>query len=128
MININLDDSLKIDKFSWAIFGLLWILFPIKLLSANFGDLQYDWITRHMTQAFGLLCIFSAVPSHMSLKYNDCDERKKLVIKSKLIFEIILLILMVTANDTILPSHLKFGMLGLSLCIIINLITLFHKK
>ena len=34
---------------------------------------------------------------------------------------------MVTANDTILPSHLRFGMFGLSLCII-YLITLFHKK
>ena len=124
---INLNNNLKIDKFAWGIFGLLWIIFPKKLLTINFINTEYDWITVHMTQAFGLLCIFSAVPSYMSLKYNDSDERKKLVIKSKLIFEVVLLVLMLTANKKILPSHARFGMLGLSLCILINAITLYKK-
>jgi hypothetical protein len=123
---MNLNNSLKIDKYSWTIFGILWILFPIKLLSINFGYLNYDWITIHITQAFGLLCIFSAIPSYMSLKYNDCAKRKKMVIKSKLIFELVLLLLMIIANNKILQTHLRFGMFGLSICIIINLLTLYE--
>lgn len=125
---MNINNSLKIDMYSWVLFGLLWIMLPKKLLSINFVNTEYDWITVHMTQAFGLLCILSAYPSYISLKYNFNDKQKRNTIKTKLIFELVLLLLMITANKKILPSHVRFGMFGLSLCILINLITLYSKK
>jgi len=126
MININ--NGLVVDKYSWLIFGLLWILFPKKLLLINFEYNNYNWITIHMTQAFGLFCIMSAFPSYNAIKYNDSEDRKRLVIKTKLIVELILLFLMITANKKILYSHFKFGIFGISLCIIINIMVLCVKK
>ena len=105
--------------------------FSQNLLKRNFGD-DFDCATIHMTQVFGLLCIYSVLPSFMV--YNDDSEniniKKRNVIISKLIFEVILLILMITANlnenNKILESHLSFGIFGLSLCILINSISLIY--
>ena len=57
----NIKNGLLIDSVAWIIFGLLWIGIPNTLLTTNFGVRNYDWITVHMTQAFGLFCLFSGV-------------------------------------------------------------------
>ena len=110
---------------SWLVFGVLWVAFPNKLLQYNFDKSKYDWITVHMTQAFGLFCIYSAVPSYLAYKKGDKSYSKK-VLMGKTITLLLLLLLMLTANKTIQTSHAKFGMLGLTISIIINLIGIYN--
>ncbi len=54
-------------------------LFPDLFLCANFGGKKFDWVTIHMTESFGLLCLFSGIVSWMV--YNRGDE---LVAKMKI--------------------------------------------
>ena len=88
------------------------VLFPRQLLSENFGSRNYDWIT----EAFGLLCLFSGLVGLMVNRKND-DDLIREYLKIKLVIEIILLGLMVTANKNILG---QVGAYGLVLCIAIN--------
>ena len=123
----NIKNGLLIDSVAWIIFGLLWMGMPNTLLSTNFGVKNYDWVTVHMTQAFGLFCLFSGVVSWTI--YQERNQRLgRKILEMKLITEIILLILMIYANKVILESHLKFGMFGLTLCILVNIIVLVNSK
>tara|TARA_B100000795_G_scaffold268281_1_gene254956 strand:- start:1543 stop:1899 length:357 start_codon:yes stop_codon:yes gene_type:complete len=115
---ISLKQTILIDIFSWLVFGILWILFPNLLLTANFGKEKFDWITIHLTRVFGLFCIYSVYPSYMAYQMNDEKIYKQVLIK-KLLLEIILLGLMIISNNKI-----GFGLIGICLCIGINSIVL----
>ena len=69
-----------------------------------------------MTESFGLLCLFSGIVSWMVYNRGDEDMVREML-KIKLLIEIILLGLMVTANKNILE---QVGAYGLVLCIAIN--------
>ena len=116
MDNLSLRNVLLVDAVAWMVFGAIWILFPDLFLCANFGGKKYDWVTIHMTESFGLLCLFSGIVSWMVYNRGDEDMVREML-KIKLLIEIILLGLMVTANKNILE---QVGAYGLVLCIAIN--------
>ena len=116
--------ALAFDFIGWTIFGLVWILFPKAFLSIEFGDKNYDWVTIHMTQAFGLFCIYSALPSYMAFKEKN-DKIAGQVLMKKLVLEIVLLVIMLTANKKYL---IRFGIFGILLCIAVNSYALIHTQ
>ena len=116
--------ALAFDFIGWTIFGLIWILFPSSCLSIEFGEKNYDWVTIHMTQAFGLFCIYSALPSYMAYKEKN-DKISGQVLMKKLVLEIVLLVIMLTANKKYL---IRFGMFGILLCIAVNSYALIHTQ
>ena len=116
MDNLSLRNVLLVDAVAWMVFGAIWILFPDLFLCANFGGKKYDWVTIHMTESFGLLCLFSGIVSWMVYNRGDEDMVREML-KIKLLIEIILLGLMVTANKNILG---QVGAYGLVFCIAIN--------
>lgn len=115
MDNLSLRNVLLVDAVAWMVFGAIWILFPDLFLCANFGGKKYDWVTIHMTESFGLLCLFSGIVSWMIYNRGD-EEMVREMLKIKLLIEIILLGLMVTANKNILG---QVGAYGLVFCIAI---------
>ena len=116
--------ALAFDFIGWTIFGLIWILFPKAFLTIEFGERNYDWVTIHMTQAFGLFCIYSALPSYMAYKEKN-DKISGQVLMKKLVLEIVLLVIMLTANKKYL---IRFGMFGILLCIAVNSYALIHTQ
>ena len=116
MDNLSLRNVLLVDAVAWMVFGAIWILFPDLFLCANFGGKKFDWVTIHMTESFGLLCLFTGVVSWMVYNRGD-EEMVREILKIKLLIEIILLGLMVTANKNILG---QVGAYGLVFCIVIN--------
>ena len=116
--------ALVFDFIGWTIFGLIWMLFPSAFLGIEFGEKNYDWVTIHMTQAFGLFCIYSALPSYMAYK-EECDKTAGQVLMKKLVLEIVLLVIMLTANKKYL---IRFGIFGLLLCIAVNSYALIHTQ
>lgn len=116
--------ALAFDFIGWTIFGLIWILFPGSFLGIEFGERNYDWVTIHMTQAFGLFCIYSALPSYMAYKEKN-DKTGGQVLMKKLVVEIVLLVIMLTANKKYL---IRFGIFGLLLCIAVNSYALIHTQ
>ena len=116
MDNLSLRNVLLVDAVAWMVFGAIWILFPDLFLCANFGGKKYDWVTLHMTESFGLLCLFTGVVSWMVYNKGDEDMVRE-ILKIKLLIEIILLGLMITANKNILG---QIGAYGLVFCIAIN--------
>ena len=123
MDNLSLRNVLLVDAVAWMVFGAIWILFPDLFLCANFGGKKYDWVTIHMTESFGLLCLFSGIVSWMVYNRGDEDMVREML-KIKLLIEIILLGLMVTANKNILE---QVGAYGLLLCIVLNFYVLFRN-
>ena len=121
---ISLQQALVIDFLSWTIFGLIWMIFPKAFLGIEFGERNYDWVTIHMTQAFGLFCIYSALPSYMAYK-KGCDKTAGQVLMKKLVLEIVLLVIMLTANKKYL---IRFGLFGLLFCIVVNSYALIHTQ
>ena len=113
---LTLRNVLLVDAVSWMVYGAIWILFPDLFLCANFGGKKFDWVTIHMTESFGLLCLFSGIVSWMVYNRGDEDMVREML-KIKLLIEIILLGLMVTANKNILE---QVGAYGLVFCIAIN--------
>ena len=69
-----------------------------------------------MTESFGLLCLFSGIVSWMVYKRGD-EAMVREILRIKLLIEIILLGLMVTANKNILG---QVGAYGLVFCIALN--------
>ena len=99
------------------------MLFPNAFLGIEFERKNYDWVTIHMTQAFGLFCIYSALPE---LAYKKgCDKTAGQVLMKKLVLEIVLLVIMLTANKKYL---IRFGIFGLLLCIAVNSYALIHTQ
>ena len=119
-----IQNALILDFLSWTIFGIIWIIFPREFLSLEFGKKNYDWVTIHMTQAFGLFCIYSALPSYMAYK-KGCNKTAGQVLMKKLVLEIVLLVIMLTANKKYL---IRFGIFGIILCIIVNSYALIYTQ
>ena len=125
---LTLRNVLLVDAVSWMVYGAIWVLFPSLFLCANFGGKKFDWITIHMTESFGLLCLFSGIVSWMVYKRGD-EAMVREMLRIKLLIEIILLGLMVTANkNNLLGLNVtanknilgQVGAYGLVLCIALN--------
>ena len=116
-MNLNVRNALLVDAVAWCVFGTIWMLFPCDFLCANFGEKKYDWVTLHMTEAFGLLCFFTGVFSLMIYQKND-EELSRELLRIKFLLEFVLLGLMILANKNILN---QIGMYGLVFCILLNI-------
>ena len=119
-----IQNALVLDFLSWTVFGIIWLMFPKEFVSIEFGKKNYDTVTIHMTQAFGLFCIYSALPSYMAYK-EGCDKTAGQVLMKKLVLEIVLLVIMLTANKKYL---IRFGIFGILLCIAVNSYALIHTQ
>jgi len=117
-------------------FGLLWIIFPTFLLSMNTINMQYDSVHIHMTRAFGLFIAYSGIISYnyfikshsKSINHiqNDIDNIDNLF-KIRIIISLILLIIMIYDNMNSNQwnyRHIRFGMIGLLISLIIPIMGL----
>ena len=56
--------NLQIDYLSWFIFGVLFSIFPKESLKFM-TNIKLDNVHIHMMRVFGLLCIYSSLPSYI---------------------------------------------------------------
>ena len=119
---LNKKNLLCFDALVWSVFGVLWIVFPGKLLSLNTARMSYDDVHLHMTRAFGLFLIYSAALSHYAGVSGNQNGEYDRALKTRLGFSLILLVLMVYDNMRSKlwnDRHVKFGMFGLVLSMVI---------
>lgn len=127
---LNKKNLLCFDALVWTVFGALWILFPGKLLSLNTARMSYDDVHLHMTRAFGLFLIYSAAFSHYAGMSDNQNGEYDRAFKVRLGFSGVLLLLMIYDNmrsKLWTDKHVKFGMVGLVLSMVIPAVGL-HTK
>ena len=88
---------LKVDVWSWILFGIGFLVFP-KISLKIMTRVSPDQVHLHMTRVFGLFCIYSSQTSYLALKNNDI-QLGKLALKNRLNMSILLLGLMVFAQS-----------------------------
>lgn len=99
--NLNFNNSklqfhLKIDVWSWILFGIGFLVFPeisLKIMT----NVSLDQVHLHMTRVFGLFCIYSTQTSYYALQNNDV-QLGKLALQNRLKMSIILIGLMIFAQ------------------------------
>lgn len=124
---LNKKNLLCFDALVWSVFGVLWIVFPGKLLSLNTARMRYDDVHLHMTRAFGLFLIYSAAVSHYAGQSDNNNGEYARAFKTRLGFSLILLFLMIYDNMRSKlwnDKHVKFGMFGLVLSMVIPVVGL----
>ena len=82
---------LLLDATSAIIFGLLWYVYPSKLLSKNTKDVKYDSIDIHMTQTFGLYLLYSGIISAYIYHIKN-KEVANVIFLAKIFINLILLL------------------------------------
>jgi len=117
---------LLLDALSSIIFGLLWYVYPSKLLSKNTKDIKYDSIDIHMTQTFGLYLLYSGIISAYIYHIKNKDVAN-VIFLAKIFINLILLLSQIhisNQKDTQWDKkkHFSFGMTGLILSIVVSLI------
>ena len=117
---------LLLDALSSIIFGLLWYVFPSKLLSKNTKDIEYDSIDIHMTQTFGLYLLYSGIISAYIYHIKN-KEVANVIFLAKIFINLILLLNQIhisNQKDTQWDKkkHFSSGMTGLILSIVVSLI------
>jgi len=116
---------LLLDALSSIIFGLLWYVYPSKLLSKNTKDIKYDSIDIHMTQTFGLYLLYSGIISAYIYHIKN-KEVANVIFLAKIFINLILLLSQIhisNQKDTQWDKekHFSFGMTGLILSIVVSL-------
>ena len=127
---VNKKNLLCLDALVWTVAGALWILFPGKLLSLNTARMSYDNIHLHMTRAFGLFLIYSAAFSHFAGMSDNQNGEYNRAFKVRLGFSGVLLLLMIYDNmrsKLWTMNHVKFGMVGLVLSLVIPAVGLYVR-
>ena len=109
---------LKVDIWSWTLFGIGFLVFPNVALNIMTNVAQ-DQVHLHMTRVFGLFCIYSAQTSYIALQNNDIDLAK-FSLHNRLKMSIVLLGLMLFSqlrSKDWSKGH-YYGMIGLGINII----------
>ena len=126
------DFSLRIDLYANLIFAFLWYLAPVMLLSYNFDVKNYDCIHKHFARVLGVTLLVNAMISSYALG-KKCPYTKSKILCIKVIGGLLLLATMAYDNYSctmgIMGSkHVLFGMLGLSILILIDYVGLRSLK
>lgn len=111
----NLEFHLKVDIWSWILFGIGFLVFPKTALNIM-TNIAPDQVHLHMTRVFGLFCIYSSQTSYIALQNND-PELGKFALHNRLKMSIVLLGLMLFAQFRAKDwskGH-YYGMVGLSI-------------
>ena len=128
------DFSLRVDLYANMIFAIFWYLAPVLLLSYNFNikNNKYDCIHKHFARVLGVGLLLNALVSNYALN-KKCPYTKSKILIIKVLCGLVLLATMAFDNfkctDGVMGSkHILFGMLGLTILIIINYIGLKSLK
>ena len=122
--------NLQIDYLSWFIFGVLFSIFPKESLKFM-TNIKLDNVHIHMMRVFGLLCIYSSLPSYIIYQkiinnidnFNNFEDLKteiNLIFKSRIIISLVILVSMFythSLNSNWSNGH-YYGIFGLILNII----------
>ena len=116
--NSKLQYHLKVDLWSWLLFGVGFLVFPgiaLKIMT----NVSPDQVHLHMTRVFGLFCISSTQTSYLALQNND-TQLGKFALQNRLKISIVLLGLMSFSQfrSKDWSNGHYYGMIGLSINII----------
>ena len=109
---------LKVDIWSWLLFGIGFLVFPNTALDIM-TNITPDQVHLHMTRVFGLFCIYSSKTSYIALQKND-TKLAKFSLQNRLKMSVVLLGLMLFAQFRAKDwsSGHYYGMIGLGINII----------
>ena len=120
------DFSLRIDLYANVIFALCWYFAPALLLSYNFNvkNNKFDCLHRHFAKVLGIGLLLNALISNYALN-KKCPYAKSNILMTKVVCGLLLLATMAYDNfkctaGIMGSKHILFGMLGLTILIIIN--------
>jgi len=122
--------NLQIDYLSWFIFGILFSIFPKESLKFM-TNIKLDNVHIHMMRVFGLLCIYTSLPSYIIYQkiinnrdnfnnFKDIKTEINLIFKSRIIISLVILVSMFythSLNSNWSNGH-YYGKFGLILNII----------
>ena len=116
--NSKLGFHLKVDIWSWLLFGIGFLVFPNTALDIM-TNITPDQVHLHMTRVFGLFCIYSSKTSYIALQKNDI-KLAKFSLQNRLKMSVVLLGLMLFAQFRAKDwsSGHYYGMIGLGINII----------